>query len=246
MDYLNGIRITPHYHELSPLDAAIANFESQAKQYHQKKRATLGVNETPEQRKKHENELAAALKHLEQERRLALVTAEVQVQLAAYQDQLHSKNASNRTQRRDNRTAMQSEMHHPTYVLAKFMRSEGHPQPSPNHTAHHIIPGKGKTAFATQARINLHMCDIRINDPANGVWMVRRRRDKGHWSMPDASSHSQVHTHNYEKWVFNSTKIALDEATMRAGLRRLRLQLEAGTQPEKVTMPPDDNWNGND
>lgn len=246
MDFLNGIRLTPHYHELSPLDAASANFESKAKQYHQQKRVALRVGEHPEQRKKHENELALALKHLEQERRLASVTAEVQVQLEEYRIQSHSKNAMSRAQRRDNRTAMQAEMHHPTYALAKFMRAEGHPRPSPNHTAHHIIPGKGKTSFAAQARINLHMCDIRINDPINGVWMIRRRRDKGHWSMPNAKAHSELHTHNYERWVFNNTKLAMDETAMRTSLHRLRLLLESGRQPEKVTMPPDENWSGNE
>ncbi len=74
--------------------------------------------------------------------------------------------------------------------------------------------------------------------------MLRRRRDKGHWSMPAAKAHSEVHTHNYEKWIFNNTKMAIEEAAMRASLLRLRLLLEAGKQPEKVTMPPDENWNG--
>jgi hypothetical protein len=57
-------------------------------------------------------------------------------------------------------------------------------------------------------------------------------------------SHLEIHTHNYEKWVFSSTKIAVDEGSMRASLRRVRLLLESGKQPDKVTMPPDDSWGG--
>lgn len=244
MEFVNGVRVTPHYHELSPLEAAIVNFERHAKSYHRNKRKVNKGTETPEQRAQREAELATALKHLQQERRLAMVTIEVQAQLEAYRDQLRSKTGG-RADRKANRDSMRNEKHHPTYVLAKYMRADGRPQPSPNHTAHHIIPGRGKTAFAAQARVNLHMCDIRINDPVNGAWMVRRRRDKGHWSMPAAKSHSEVHTHNYEKWVFNNTQMAMDEMTMRASLRRLRLLLETGKQPEKVTMPPDEGWNGN-
>lgn len=244
MEFVNGIRAIPNYHELSPLEAAITNFERQAKSYHRKKRKVNRATETPEQRLLRETELATALKHLQHERRLAMVTIEVQVQLEAYREQLRSKNAASRVDSRNYRALMRNEKHHPTYLLAKYMRADGRPQPSPSHTAHHIISGRGKTAFAAQARVNLHMCDIRINDPANGAWMLRRRKDKGHWSMPAAKSHSEVHTHNYEKWVFHNTNMAMNEITMRASLRRLRLLLETGKQPDKVTMPPDNEWNG--
>jgi hypothetical protein len=244
VDYLHGVRLAPNYHELSPLDAAISNFEQQARKYHRKKNSFSGAQETPEQRKQREAELQSALKHLEQERRIALVTADVQVKLESYRNQFHSKNSITRLERQNNRSGMLGEKHHPTEALAKFMRAEGRPQPSPKHTAHHIVPGKGKTAFAVQARINLHMYDIRINDPSNGVWLIRLVVDKGHWSMPDSKSHLEIHTHNYEKWVFSSTKIAMDENSMRASLRRVRLLLESGKQPDKVTMPPDDSWGG--
>lgn len=245
MEFVNGVRVTPHYHELSPLEAAIANFERQAKSYHRNKRKLNKATDTPEMRKQRESELAAALKHLQQERRLALVTIEVQAQLEAYRMQLKASQGGSRGERRELRGAMSSEKHHPTYVLAKYLRADGRPRPSANHTAHHIIPGRGKTAFAAQARVNLHLCDIRINDPVNGVWMLRRRRDKGHWSMPAAKAHSEVHTHNYEKWIFQGTRMAMDEPSMRVSLSRLRLLLETGKQPEKVTMPPDDEWSGN-
>jgi len=51
------------------------------------------------------------------------------------------------------------------------MRAVPVPKPSANHTAHHIVPGKGKTKGAVRARIRLHLYGIRINDPGNGVWL---------------------------------------------------------------------------
>lgn len=246
MEYLNGVRLTPHLHELSPLEAAIEKFAQQAKKFHQQRKINVDPHETPEQRKKREDELAIALKHLEHERRLATVITDVQTQLQTYRDQLHSKNSTSGTERKTYRLTMKSEAHHPSKILAKFMRADGRPAPSPIHTAHHVIPGRGKTSFAARARIALHASDIRINDPANGVWMVRRRRDKGHWSMPDSNSHSEIHTKNYEVWIFKNTVGINDEARMRAALLRLRLLLEAGKQPDKVTMPPDYSWDGNE
>ncbi len=246
MDYLNGVRLTPHLHELSPLDAAIHNYERQARQYHQKRKIKAGQNETPEERNRREEDLKKALHHLEQERRLASVMVEVQSKLNLYREEYHSKNARNRTDEKRFLQAMKDERHHPSYALAKFLRADGRPQPSPNHTAHHIIPGKGKTDFAARARINLHTFDIRINDPVNGMWIVRRRREKGHWSMPDAKSHSEIHTHNYERWIFFNTISSHNEQMLRASLLRIRLLLESGKQPAKVTMPPDNDWNGNE
>lgn len=245
MDYLNGIRLTSHYHELSPLDAAIANFERKAKHYHRQRKANIAINETSEQRKQREAELKKALHHLEQERRLASATIAVQVRLDIYRSELHSDKATSRADEDRRFQAMKDERHHPSYALAKFLRADGRPQPSPNHTAHHIIPGKGKTEFAARARLNLHMYDIRINDPANGMWLIRRRRDKGHWSMPNANSHSEIHTHNYERWILFHTMSAINEQVLRGNLLKVRLLLESGKQPAKVTMSPDNSWNGN-
>ena len=233
-------------HELSPLDAAIHNFERLAKQYHRKCKAPSGQNETPEQRKQREDELKKALTHLQQEKRLASVMVAVQSKLQEYRTEYHSNNAKSRKDEARYLQAMKDERYHPTYALAIFLRADGRPQPSPLHVAHHIIPGLGKTDFAARARLNLHMFDIRINDPINGMWLVRRRRDKGHWSTPDAVSHSQIHTYNYERWIFFNTLSSQSEQAFRASLLRVRLLLESGKQPAKVTMPPDNDWNGNE
>ncbi|WP_423838739.1 AHH domain-containing protein [Thalassolituus oleivorans] len=73
---------------------------------------------------------------------------------------------------------MSLEKHHPTQVLGRFMRAAGRPKPRPNFCAHHLVQGKGQTRFAYRARIHMHFNDIRINDPDNGAWMPRNKRDK--------------------------------------------------------------------
>lgn len=82
------------------------------------------------------------------------------------------------------------------------MRAEGQIKPSHKHTAHHIVPGKGKLEMVTaQTRIHLHLHGIRINDPANGVYLIHNDADTPHWSMPNSRGHRKYHTHEYERWV---------------------------------------------
>ena len=137
-----------------------------------------------------------------------------------------------------------AEKHHPTDKLANFMRMDGRPQPSPRFTPHHLVQGKGKRDDAYLARIELHAAGIGINDPDNGVWMPRTRKDKGHWAYPSAAAHSELHTLNYEKWVYQSISFKSGEISMRAALQLLRTHLKNGTQPVQVTQKPAPHWNG--
>ena len=124
------------------------------------------------------------------------------------------------------------------------MKADGRPRPSLQHVAHHIVPGKGKTKTAALARLHIHRFGVRINDPDNGVWLVKNKMDTPHWSMPSAKSHLSIHTHNYETWVYNSVRITRSEQEARNKLCVLGKMLEYGTQPKQVTMPPDTGWNG--
>lgn len=83
-------------------------------------------------------------------------------------------------------TELQVEEHHRADALEKFMRAVPIPKPSRNHTAHHIVPGKGKTQYAYRARVRIHLFGVRINDPDNGVWLptlgIRRTGPcRNHW-----------------------------------------------------------------
>jgi len=236
MEYDHGRRITPHYHEMSPLERAIAGFEEKAKSYYRK--TVAPANETPEQREEREKALDKALGHLKAQRLATLTQVQVQTRLEEYRAALQPGDGATRREKRVLREAMALEKHHPTKVLAKFMRADGRPQPGPRFTAHHIVLGKGKTQYSAQARVDLHFHGIRINDPDNGVWMPRQKQDKGHWAMPHAAAHSEIHTHNYEHWVYTSTNVIADSEAFRTKLITLRNILRDGQQPDYITQPP--------
>ena len=87
------------------------------------------------------------------------------------------------------------------------MRAEGMPKPSSQHTAHHIEPGKGKLEMLiARTRLHLHLYGIRINDPANGIYLIQKDEDTPHWSMPNSRGHLKYHTHTYEQWIAQKLK----------------------------------------
>ena len=235
IEYLNGQRITPLPHELSPLDAAIERYREKAEAYYREEKS-LAKSLSRQQR---EVKLKEAFRQLELERMRTEAYIEVQAQLAEYQ--AFGRQSSNSS---DGRAALRSEAHHPTKVLAKYMRAAGKPRPSDKHTPHHIVLGKGKTKAAGLTRLHIHSYGIRINDPDNGVWLVKNRKDVPHWSMPQAQSHLTIHTHNYETWILRSVRVTRSEIALRQKLNMLADMLQTGNQPKHVTLPPDDTWSG--
>lgn len=231
------------YAELSPLEQAIARFEAKAQAYYSDK-SKVPSTESPEQRAIREQASEEALRHLANERRHAVVQIQVQARLEQYRNAYRALDHHGRAERKQMRQAMTAEKHHPTTVLAAFMRADGRAQPSPNFTAHHLVPGIGRTERAAMARVNLHFYNVRINDPDNGVWLPRSKKDKGHWAMPNAPAHAEIHTYNYEMWVAANVADVSDEVMLRARLLRLRCLLRDGKQPDKVTQPPDATWSG--
>lgn len=232
------------YHELTPLEQAIARFEEKAKAYYSKQSKIPPVLETPEQKLAREKASYEALKHLQSEKRLAMVQVQVQSRLEEYRSLWRASDTHSRGEKKEMRQAMLNEKHHPTKVLATFMRASGRPQPAQNFTAHHLVPGRGRTERAAMARVTLHFYNIRINDPDNGVWLPRTKKDKGHWAMPSAPAHAEIHTHNYELWIAANITDGGSEAMLRARLQRLRFLLRDGRQPERVTQRPDSSWSG--
>lgn len=234
IEYLHGQRLTPLLHELSPLDLAINGYVEKAKVYFQIEK-NFDKSVTREEREK---KLNAAFQHLEHERMLAETIVCVQADLAAYQ-------AFGKAQKgAAGRAVLASENHHPTKLLAKLMRAANKPKPSEQHTPHHIVIGKGRTKAAALARLHIHRYAIRINDPDNGVWLVKNKADTPHWSMPQSKNHLSIHINNYETWVLQSITIYRAENQIRQKLNILGRMLQHGTQPKQVTMPPDEAWNG--
>jgi hypothetical protein len=234
IEYAHGQRLTPLPHELSPLDAAIERYIEKANEYYTSE-SSPDKSLTRQQR---EIKLKEARRQLELERMRTEAIIEVQSQLAAYQAfGRESRGASGRA-------VLSAEAHHPTKVLAKYLRASGKPKPSDKHTPHHIVLGKGKTAAAGLARLHIHRFGIRINDPDNGVWLVKNQKDIPHWSMSQNKSHLTIHTYNYEAWVLQSVRSSRTEVAIRQKLNMLGKMLQNGDQPKNVTLPPDDTWSG--
>lgn len=52
----------------------------------------------------------------------------------------------------------------------------------------------------------MHVNGIRINDLANGVYLLTKDKHTPHWSMPNSRGHLKYHTSDYEKWVSNKVR----------------------------------------
>jgi len=130
------------------------------------------------------------------------------------------------------------EKHHPAKTLGNYMRAVGRPKPDECFVAHHIVPGRGTTQVAYEARVDLHFHGIRISDPDNGAWMPRWRCHKGHWAMPECMAHSEIHTYNYEDWVSRLLVNQLSEFAMRSQLNVIQALLRDGKQELYVMLPP--------
>ncbi|WP_379784420.1 AHH domain-containing protein, partial [Halorubrum tibetense] len=169
--------------------------------------------------------------HLRLERLKTFTQIQVQCRLDEYRRAASGATEGEWDDMQKAQKELANEKHHPTDRLANFMRSEGRPQPSPRFTAHHLVQGKGKTQLAAESRVDLHFHGIGINDPDNGVWMPMHKADKGHWAYKNAAAHSEIHTHNYEKWVHTHTQNLDSAQMMRDNLLILRTHLKNGTQP---------------
>jgi A nuclease family of the HNH/ENDO VII superfamily with conserved AHH len=237
MEVSHGKRLSPQVWELSPLDLSIYQYEQKCKNYHYRKKKVPG--ETEDQRKTRLSELKEARAYLDLEKKRILCLASVESQLDKYRNEFKSE--SDEEKRLE---LYESEKHHPTAVLEENLKKVGRAQPSQRFTAHHLVEGKGKLPVTADVRLTLFLNDIRINDPDNGVWMPRDKNDRGHWAMPKATPHSQIHTHNYERWVHGQIEHLQSEKEIRGKLQILRAHLKHGTQPDKVTAKSDKSWNG--
>jgi hypothetical protein len=245
MDYLHGKRLTPLLHEMTPFERKLAEFDKACRNFHKAKAdaAKKGI-ESAADKKARVNDMNSELEHLKHEQRFVETMAVIQVGLDNYRERLRVTRDDSNEIKTNKRKTMHGEAHHGTEVLEEYLRADSRPKPSPKHTAHHIVPGKGKTPNAHLARVQLHLHGVRINDSDNGVWMLRNKDYAGHWSMPNAKTHLEIHTHNYEFWILTNIRAAANETMMRGSLRKIRGMLESGTQPKHVTMPPDSKWNG--
>lgn len=232
METIQGLAVNQRYDEMSPLDRAINKYSQQADKYF--KELNELENAPADVRAKREKELEKAKTFLEHERRFAELMAATQADLDSYRGLGRDATQGTRSEVAAKQTALASEEHHPTDVLEKFMRSIPIPKPSSVHTAHHIVPGRGKTKDANLARVRMHRFGVRINDPDNGVWLPRFKSHTPHWSMPDSKGHLQYHTHGYESWVFKKLRSKSSEVFIRQELRLIGQLLQSNKIPDEA------------
>lgn len=215
------------YANADHLDRAISNYKKQLDDYY--KELNEAENAPPDVRKQRLQKVKEGKRYLDLERNRLNILGDVFAGLAEYQ-QFGRSAAGSRTGRKD----LEREEHHPTDVLENYMLAAGKPKPSPSHTAHHIVPGKGKTKWANRARVRMHLFGVRINDPDNGVYLPTYKKDTPSWAMPKSLGHLEYHTHGYEIWVNDQLQKRTGEPFIRQELRLIGKRLQQNNLPPEA------------
>ena len=241
---MNTLDYMPPIHRPSnptPLDLTIHRYEQLAREFHYNKAKYARKNESKVKRAARQAAFERDWNHLEKER--IRISAVAMVSLQEGLDDYREENKSK------TRNDLREEPHHPTEKLANNLRASHEPKPSLDHDAHHIVMGKGRwrQGRMMRARLSLHMHKIGINDPINGVWLPRNKKDKGHWATPDAPAHKEIHRYNYETWITNQIGGSpLKEETIRNRLTGIKQGLKYGGYPIQIILPKDVTWDGNE
>ena len=220
------------YEYQSKIDTIIDQYKTKADKYY--KDLNDAENAPKDVREERIKKLESAHKWLENERRLLEVKTDVLSQLQLYQENGRDATKGNRAEIGVKQAALKAEKHHQSrgaVELEKYMRAVPVPKPSGEHTAHHIVPGKGKTLDANKARIRMHLFGIRINDPSNGVWLPRYAKHTPHWSMPESKGHLEYHTEGYESWVLKKVRGKSGEFAIRNELKLIGQMLQENNLP---------------
>ena len=157
MKIINGIRVTPLHHEFEN------EFERKLEQF--KEKATAFYNrskpekETEEQKAEREKMCKEDFIHLERESRYLSMMGSLYAQVEAQKEAAKAKPGETKRETRARINRLKAEKHHPTKYLARAMRANGRPRPTARHTPHHVIPGKGWTKWANQARVRIHLVE---------------------------------------------------------------------------------------
>ena len=175
----------------------------------------------------------ADMKHLETEEAHLDVLADIFSQQEAMRSMARGNANETASDARKRAKDLASQDHHPTVMLEQNMRADGRPKPSENYTAHHIVPGKGRTKGNYRTRLRLHSLGVAINDGNNGAWMLQKTAYKPHWFAGEAAAHKCHHTNAYEDWLNSSIRLTRTEIALRVFLRNTGSRMESGElQPE--------------
>lgn len=128
--------------------------------------------------------------------------------------------------KRMSRQELLSEKHKPKR-LSRYMKATGRVRHT-NVAAHAIVSGAHTNPEAMAARRILARWNIRIDDPDNGVFLPRDSRYVPHKNMPDAVTHSRLHTREYYINVASMLSQTKSETECRLALRVTAQQLQSG------------------
>ncbi|BFM16727.1 hypothetical protein R50073_29100 [Maricurvus nonylphenolicus] len=220
-----------------PLNLKLDEYETLAREYHAAKTKKISSQSAL---KKHQKLLKEKLDYLNSQRRSLKVMADVQYQLALYQQGNRPTDNETEDQLDSRLDRLESEGHHPTKDLQRNMSAVGDVAPDKNCSCHHVVPGHGRmiknkitgryvqSPDAIDARTKLHELGIGINDPSNGVWLPSGMGYVPHWAMKSALPHSRIHTTAYEKHVLGKLEPAMSEQAGRQVLKGIRAGLTDG------------------
>lgn len=221
-----------HYKAKSLLDQILDNYDRTAQECFRRKNE---LEKAPEDvRDKRAKELKEIQRVLELQRMSAECMATVQAGLDAYRQYGRDATKGTRTEVVQKQKVLMAEEHHPTKQLEANMLAAIDPKPGPGHTAHHIVPGRGKTKFANLARVHMHRFAVRINDPDNGVWLPTYKKHTPSFAMPEAKGHLQYHTENYEQWLSLKLRAKMSENFVRTELRLVANMLQTNQLPKEA------------
>ena len=171
------------------LDSALDYYDQLATTYYKQKQSQQ--DEPTSVKEKREQDLKDIRSHLQNQRARTCVIADIQAQLDSYRTEGRQATVGSRSEVEQKQKILLNEKHHPTEKLEKMMMAACRPKPSQRHSAHHIVAGKGWIKRTYQARVKMHLLGVRINDPDNGVWLPKTKKDLPLWSMPAALAHKQ-------------------------------------------------------
>ena len=236
--------------QVSLLDLAISDYDRKATEYYaatenfKKQEEGLSGDALKDFRVERDKKLQRIKQHLDHQRMSAEAMAQVQGDLDEYRRRGREATQGSRKEVAAKQALLLDEGHHRDNLelLEEFMRASRRPRPSSRHTAHHIVPGKGKSkpvppgrrSTANMARVRMHMYGVRINDPDNGVWLPTFKADTPTYAMPKSKGHLEYHTINYEDWVYRKLRLKTSEQTIRQELQQIGNMLQNNTIPKEA------------
>ncbi|MGI9282115.1 MAG: AHH domain-containing protein [Endozoicomonas sp.] len=125
---------------------------------------------------------------------------------------------------------------HSSSLLGEFMRAVGMQRPGPRWEAHHIVSGDHKEATPARAVMAQDDIKMRIDDPSNGCWMPKTKKDARPTIYPNAIPHTRIHREKYYEWIFNMLMVVESFENVEAIFKTVRAQILHGNIKNELLL----------